>query len=144
MNPLEIAKEIFGIAVNAGVKKDVVDLLEKKVGLLTEEIATLKTENANLKAKLYDLEQELNRAKPKRDLQDDTIKVLKLFFENDGLTVSQIAGGLKMSYGMAEYHCGVLEERGMITVPMIRNLGAETPYYITHPGRDYAVKQGLV
>ena len=130
MNPLEIAKEIFGLAVNAGLKKDVVDLLEKKVGLLTEEITALKTENANLKAKLYDLEQELNRVKPKRDLEDDTIKVIRLFFDHD-LTASQVANALGMSYGMADYHCGALYEKHMIALPMIRNLGAENSCWNT-------------
>ena len=143
MSALDTAKEIARMTSTASLGKDVIDLLKEKVTLLTEQIAALETENANLKAKLYDLEQELNRVKPKRDLADDTIKVLRFFFDQD-LTVSHVACALGVSNGMADYHCGVLNERGMISLPVFMALGAESAYYITQTGRDYIVKHGLV
>ena len=150
MNWQEAAGNIVSALRHADVKKDIIELQEKHLGLLTKEIETLTlklaestTQIANLKAKLYDLEQELNRVKPKGDLEDDTIKVIRLFFDHD-LTASQIANALGMSYGMADYHCGALYEKHMIALPMIRTLGAENEYYITQRGRDYIVKQGLV
>lgn len=58
MGALDTAREILRISSTAGLSKDVIDLLEKKVALLTEEIASLRaeisrlqTENANLRAK---------------------------------------------------------------------------------------------
>jgi regulator of replication initiation timing len=149
MSALDTVKELGRMATTATLTKDVIDLFSQKVELLEKQVATLqqenaalKTENANLKAKLYDLEQELNRAKPKRDLADDTTKVLRLFFDHD-LAASQVANALSMSHGMGDYHCGVLYEKGMIALPMIRTMGAENVYYITQTGRDYIVKHGL-
>ena len=49
MSAIDTAKEIARIASTASLGKDVIELLEKKVGLLAEQITTLETENANLK-----------------------------------------------------------------------------------------------
>ena len=64
MSALETAKEIGRIASTASLGKDVTDLFEKKVALLTEQVTALETENANLKQRVYDLEQELDRLRP--------------------------------------------------------------------------------
>jgi predicted RNase H-like nuclease (RuvC/YqgF family) len=66
MSALDTAKEIGRIASTASLGKDVTDLFEKKVALLTEQVTALETENANLKQKVYDLEQELDRLRPNR------------------------------------------------------------------------------
>jgi predicted RNase H-like nuclease (RuvC/YqgF family) len=66
MSALDTAKEIGRIASAASLGKDVTDLFEKKVALLTEQVTALETENANLKQKVYDLEQELDRLRPNR------------------------------------------------------------------------------
>jgi septal ring factor EnvC (AmiA/AmiB activator) len=150
MNWQEIAGGIINSLRNAGVKKDVIDLQEKQVALLTQEIATLtrkldvsETERANLESKVADLEQELDRLRPKRDLAEDTIKVLRLLFDHD-LTLSQIANALGISEGIADYHCGVLRDRLMIQFPAFGMMGVEPALYITHEGREYLVKNGLV
>lgn len=59
MSALDTAKEIVRMGTTAGLSKDVIDLLEKKVGLLVDENTTLSTkvskleiENAQLRAKL--------------------------------------------------------------------------------------------
>jgi hypothetical protein len=125
--------------------------LKEKVSLLTEQITTLKheksvlqTENAKLRKKVKNLEQQLDRVKPKGELADDTIEVLKFLFENDGLTVSQVAGDLNMSHGMAEYHCGALRSAGMIGFPFLRTFGSENPNCMLQKGRAYLVKNGLI
>ena len=63
MNPLDTAKEIVRMASTAGLSKDVIDLLEKKLGILTSvladaqrKIASLETDNANLRTKLRHLQ----------------------------------------------------------------------------------------
>ena len=142
MSAIDTAKEIAKIAVTSGLSTEIIGLLEKKVTLLTEQVTTLETENKNLKAKLYDLEQELGKLKPKQDLADDTIKVLRLFFDHD-FTVTQVSQYLGITHGMADFHCGALYEKGMIDLPMMRTLGAENVYYIAQKGRDYIVKHGL-
>src|SRR5438046_468469 len=109
MSAIDTAKEIARIASTASLGKDVIELLEKKVGLLAEQITTLETENAKLKQKVANLDQQFAGARPKSELHPDAIRLLKLLFEHDkGLTVSQVAGSLGMSNGMAEYHHDVL------------------------------------
>ena len=83
------------------------------------------------------------KLKPKPDLADDTIKVLRLFFDRD-LSVSQVARALGISEGMSDYHCGVLQERSFIALPMMIPLGVEPQLYITQKGREYIVRNGLV
>src|SRR5262249_12644146 len=65
MSALDTAKEIGRIAAATTLGKDVIDLLEKKITLLTEQVTTLEAENKNLKVKVHDLEQERNRLQPK-------------------------------------------------------------------------------
>jgi len=131
------------MATTATLTKDVIDLFEQKVELLEKQVAALETENKNLKGKVYDLEQEISRSKPKLDLEDDTIKALRLFFDQD-LAVSRVAEVLGISNGKADYHCGVLQQRGMIELPMAFVMpGMELEYFITQKGREYLVKLGL-
>ena len=144
MGALDTVKDIGRLASTATLSKDVIDLLKEKITLLTEQIATLQKENTDLKAKVYELEQELKSVKPKGDLAADTVRVLRLLFDNDGLTVSQIAGFLGLAKGMAEYHSGALRERKMIAFPMVITMGEENSNYLTQKGREYLVKGGHV
>ncbi len=57
MSAIDTAKEIVRITSTAGLSKDVIDLLEKKVSLLTEQVTTLEREKTDLKKKIADLEQ---------------------------------------------------------------------------------------
>jgi predicted nuclease with TOPRIM domain len=124
--------------------KEKVSLLAKQITTLEHEKSVLRTENAGLRKKVKNLEQQLDRAKPKGELADDTVDVLKLLFENDGLTVSQVAGDLNMSRGMAEYHCGALRSARMISFPFLRTFGSENPNCMLQKGRAYLVKNGLI
>ena len=144
MSAIDTAKEIGRIAAATTLGKDVIDLLEKKITLLTEQITTLETENANLKKKITDVEQEIDRFRPKDELHKDAVRVLQLLFRQDGLTVSQIASYLGIVKGMAEYHRDVLEQAKMIGLPMAVMMGKEPPYHLRAAGREYLVKHGHV
>src|SRR5205807_6785173 len=85
MSAIDTAKEIVRITSTAGLSKDVIDLLEKKVSLLTEKITTLETENSELKTKTAHLEKELKRLRPQQDdLEEGAIQILKAMFAAGG------------------------------------------------------------
>ena len=58
-------KEIARIATTSGLSKDVIDLLEKKVVLLTQQITSLETENSNLKLENGQLRNQIQNSQPK-------------------------------------------------------------------------------
>jgi len=115
-----------------------------RIALLTEQIAALKTENANLKKKAADLEQELDRLRPKDELHQDAIRFLALLFRQGGLTTSQIAATLGIHKGMAEYHRDVLVKAKMISLLVTVTSGRENPYHLRSKGKDYLVKHGHI
>jgi hypothetical protein len=145
MSAIDTAKEIARIASTATLGKDVIDLLEKKVGLLAEQVTTLETENANLKQKVANLNQQFAGTGPSGQLHPDAIRFLKLLFHHDkGLTVSEIAGSLGISNGMAEYHHDVLLDAEMVGLS-VRIPKASTPIvFLEAKGRAYLVEHGHV
>jgi hypothetical protein len=72
------------------------------------------------------------------------VRFLQLLFQNDDLTVPQIAAALKIQKGMAEFHRDVLQKAKMIGLPMIVTMGKEPPYYLRPAGREYLVKHSHV
>jgi DNA-binding MarR family transcriptional regulator len=146
MSAIDTAKEIARIASTASLGKDVIDLFEKKVGLLAEQITTLETENANLKQKVANLNQQFAGARPKGELHPDAIRFLKLLFEHEeGLTVSQIASLLGISKGMAEYHHDVLVDAEMVGLSVRMPKGsALAVVFLEAKGRAYLVEHGHV
>jgi DNA-binding transcriptional ArsR family regulator len=145
MSAIDTAKEIARIASTASLGKDVIDLLEKKVGLLAEQITTLETENAKLKQKVANLNQQFASARPKGELHPDAIRFLKLLFEHEeGLTVSQIATSLGISKGMAEYHLDVLLDAEMVDLSVRMPKGSALAVFLEAKGRAYLVEHGHV
>ena len=154
----KLTSSIVKLFRNAEVKKDIIDLQEKKIAMLTDDNLDLRAKNDILtrklevsESKVAALEKELDHAKPKRDLADDTIRVLKLLFKNKGgLTVSHIECELRLADGMAEYHRGVLMDLGMIewvSVAMTSawmDIDRPATIGISHEGRAYLVKNKLV
>ena len=63
MGATDIAKDAIRIASTAGLSKDVIDLLEKKISLLTDEIIKLTSENRILLSKVSNLETENTQLK---------------------------------------------------------------------------------
>ena len=60
MSAFDTAKEIVRIGSTAGLSKDVVDLLEKKVALLTGELSDSHQKTARLEARILELEAEVS------------------------------------------------------------------------------------
>ena len=145
MSAMETAKEIARIASTASLGKDVIELLEKKVGLLTEQITMLETENANLKQEVANFDQQFAGARPKGELHPDAIRFLKLLFEHDtGLTVSQIAYLLGTSEGMTEYHHDVLLDAKLVGLSVRMPKEPALKVFLEAKGRAYLVEHGHV
>lgn len=152
MSAIATAKEIAKIAVTAGLSSEIIDLLEKKSVLLTEQVALLErekseliSENANFKAKIKELEQKLaDLSPPPGGFDKVSLDFLKLLFEHDELSIEAIAASLKISKGMAQYHCDLLSEAEMIQQTRIgyeSDLGSSPGVYgILLKGREYVVK----
>src|SRR6202011_4152334 len=101
MSAIDTAREIAKIAVTSGLSSEIIGLLEKKVALLTAQVTSLtenlalsESENLNLKQKVYDLEQEIDRLRPKKGgLEEGAEAILKVLFEHGRpLSIEQIAG----------------------------------------------------
>jgi len=145
MSAIDTAKEIARIASTASLGKDVIDLFEKKVALLAEQVTTLETENADLTQKAANLEQQLAGVPPKGELHPDAIRFLQLLFKHDrGLTLSQIAGALGISKGMAEYHHDVLLDAEMVGLSVRMPKGTALKVFLEAKGRAYLVEHGHV
>ena len=76
MSALDTAKEIVRIGTTAGLSKDVVDLLEKKVALLTGELSDAHRKIASLEAEVAKLHQQLQSAQPQSDGFAESMGVL--------------------------------------------------------------------
>jgi predicted nuclease with TOPRIM domain len=156
MNWQEAAGNIVSALRHSDIKKDIIELQEKHLGLLTKEIETLtlkltesKSEIANLKAKLYDLEQELGRLKPKDDLPPDAIKMLDRLF-NEDLAIEYLAKILHIERGMAEHYRDILFDALLIEQTGVGFTGfgamgdwvdTSGSYGLTAKGREYVAKR---
>ena len=112
----ESAREIVRIAANAGLAKDTVAIMEKKAAALAEQISTqerelasLRGENANLRAQLRLLPEE------GEELSEDTIKILRLFFDHAGdVSTEDILKSFHFKPSVADYHIDVLLKKKFI------------------------------
>jgi hypothetical protein len=105
-----------------------------------QSIADLEEENSDLEIRLAACEQK----KPK-DLNEDTIKVLRVFFEREEpLTAEDIAFLGDMKLGLAKYHCEQLIGREFLWLSTVAWADQPMPYSITDKGRAYLVENSLV
>jgi hypothetical protein len=118
MSALDTAKELRRMVATATLSKDVIDLFEKKVALLTEQVTTLETENMDLKKKkVENLQQKLTRLRPTEGkLEGGAEDILNLLFHSEELSMSaeDMGDSLGMKKGVAQYHCYVLYEAEMV------------------------------
>jgi septal ring factor EnvC (AmiA/AmiB activator) len=152
MSATDIAKDIVRIANTATLSKDVIDLMEKKLAILTEEvaslarqlsdanaqIASLETENAKLKAQAH-------RLQPAGGLSNETADVLQFFFDQGrDLSIEHIAQKFQFQMSVAEYHFDVLFKRRFVTQTRmgIETYGGSSPamFALTSEGRSYVME----
>ena len=155
MNPSDIIK----IATSAGLGKDVIDLLEKKLSLLSEEMSaleeqldSLKQENTELKAESFDLQKKLKQFEGNKENQvnlpdgfDQTSqKVLELMFEHPrAIGTNFISSQTGVEVGIVQYHLDVLEGYIRMVSPEVDFGGGRrnpASYQLTPEGRALHMK----
>lgn len=153
MSATDIAKDAIRIVSTAGLNKDIIDLLDKKITLLTEEISSLQlrldqslSENSDLKQKIGYLEQQLQSLCPKDDgLKEDTKAILKFLF-NAGRPISPdyLASQMRMQQSVMDYHIDLLYGRKFVkTVGMtvvMHGVKHRGQIEISKDGRAYCVE----
>jgi DNA-binding transcriptional ArsR family regulator len=143
--PQEIARDVISLVTTAGVKKDIIDLLEKKVALLTEKISILEAENAELKGKAVKLEQQLDRLRPQQGRLEEgggPEKLLQVLSRPHRPSLEQAARELGIKQIVAEHHANVLDDAGMIELSAFLP-GKGTMYSLTPKGTAYVVENNL-
>ena len=103
------------------------------------ELAKLRSEIEVKDRKIAELEAKLADLEPKRGVEVDAAKVLKIFFEQDDrLTTEQIAECLVLKKSVVQYHFDKLSEMGFIRCTSVWG-----GYDLQPAGREFVVKNGL-
>jgi hypothetical protein len=134
VNVVEAAKEIIRVGTTAGLSKDVIDLLEKKLWLLTDEMSLLVKKNAELVAKASALETENSNLRAQiQNLQP----VTGTFNEYGGVLWKRTASGFeKFPYCKECAHHPVM----MGMPPNRRAMFWQCPSGHTAPFQDFPAK----
>lgn len=146
MGTSDIAKDAIRAIQTAGLSKDVIDLLEKKISLLAEENTSLKAENSELRKKLDEFETKQPYSAPRPDgFDENTDNILKLFFDiSDDISSERVAQQLGLSPGVVDYYFDILRERKFVRQTKAGSgfiTGKEESQYgLTPAGRAYVIK----
>lgn len=143
----DITKSIVRWAGTAGLSKDVIDLLEKKLQLLADQLAIvskkllvaeddkrkLQSENEALIKKLGDLQ-------PVEALGEQTIAILQFFFdEATDLTAEDVGSRFQLHKSLSDYHFDLLLKRNFIRQTFAIAASCSGAYAITDKGRSFIV-----
>jgi hypothetical protein len=140
MSATDIAKDIVRIANTATLSKDVIDLLEKKLSLLTEEIDSLHSKVSHLEVENADLKTQLQRLQPGDALPKETADVLQFFFnEGRDLSIEQVAQRFQFQISVAEYHFDILKKRRFVRQTRAISDQSSGAYGLTQEGRGYVM-----
>lgn len=155
MSAIDTAKEFVRLGSTVGLSKDVIDLLQAKSALLTDQVTalteentTLLRENRNLKLENEKLKGQLQDARPKDELSEQTRLVLKYYFNKaDDVSDEEIAAHFRIHLSMAGHHSDVLLKKRFIQqtrVGVSSVMGSSPPMFaLTSQGREYCVNNGL-
>lgn len=151
MNASEIAKDAIRLATTHGLSKDVIDLMEKKLALLTENMTflsdenkTLKAENMNLSYKLAEFNKKAVGMAQLPDGFDETTDqiIISMFASSDESTMEALSFALKLPMGMIQFHFDIMMRHSFVrkTYPGVR-LGSNyqpARYVLDSAGLRYA------
>jgi FtsZ-binding cell division protein ZapB len=154
INATETVKDFIRVAQTAGLSKDVIDLLEKKVALLAEQVASLEQENStllrenrNLHLVNEDLKKQLDNARPKGDELDELSTKILVSLANfqggNAITDRELIQQLGIPKAKGDYHFDQLRNRKFIHSSS-GAVGRGAFYFATTAGREYLATHGLL
>ena len=150
MSAFDTAKEVVRMAITAGLSKDVIDLMEKKIALLTGEIGDLTQKVELLSTKVSSLEIENGQLRTQLGnpqavaLGDPPTKMLQAITNApDGAKKEDLFAHFGLSPGKGDFHFDQL-----ITLKFIRqtsvNMYTGILWGATPAGREYLNQRGLL
>ena len=141
MSATDIAKDIVRIINTAALNKDVNDLLEKKLALLTEEMDSLRSKASHLEVENADLKTQLQRLQPGDALPKETADVLQFFFDQGReLSIEEVAQRFHFQISLAEYHFDILRKRRFVRQTRAGSALSSCAYGLTQEGRAYVMQ----
>jgi hypothetical protein len=155
MSASDTVKDVVRIATTAGLAKDVIDLLEKKAGLLSEQVSaleqentTLLRENRGLNTENQNLKNQLQTARPKVDQLDDIATKMLVTLANfddteDGITDGELIQRLGLPKAKGDYHFDQLRKRHFVASGG-GQMGRGSFWFVTDAGREYMAQAGLL
>jgi regulator of replication initiation timing len=150
MSAIDTAKEVVRIASTAGLDKDVIDLMEKKIALLTGEIGDLTQKNTVLSTKVSSLEIEnvqlrtlLGKPQPV-GLDDPSTKMLQAIAKApDGAKKEDLFAHFGLSLAKGDFHFDQLITHKFIRQTSV-NMYTGILWGATPAGREYLNQKGLL
>lgn len=146
MSATDIAKDILRIANTASMTRDVIDLMEKKLALLTQEVADLTSKNTGLVAQVSqleadkkNLESKIQQLTPKGNVLDQQSRdILKFFFNRAcDLSARDIERRFQLATSVSDYHIDILMGKKFIGQTQIGSDSDSCFFAIKKEGRNY-------
>ena len=159
MNPIDITEDAIRVVTTAGISRDVIDLLEKKLSLFSDEISSLKErnlflreENLELKTQLKDAKNTISKFQKEEEndhqrppgFDETTDKIVLIMFDLSKVSMERIAQSLGIEMGMVQYHFDLMRKAKFVFQSGIGSRfyydSSPAKYSLRPDGRMYAVK----
>ena len=140
-----VVKEVVRLVSTAGLGKDVIDLLDKKVSLLAEQVGSLEAENSDLRTENAELKQKIQALQPKTGVDAEAAQVLLYLSRGGGeLTCYQISAESGIDVERVKRHFGYLRNLGFAEWAKAQKDKYDPPNRITDDGNDFLYKQKMI
>ncbi|MGD0017298.1 MAG: hypothetical protein ABSC38_07270 [Verrucomicrobiia bacterium] len=143
MSVSDTAKDVIRIASTAGLSKDVIDLMEKKLSLLTEELQSAQARIKELESENADLHSKIPNASPTAPTftaeEKSIIRCLACWQDGGDQELAQV---LRQTIGAIKKYLNKLKQIGFSdSSSYMPQMG--TIWYLTDRGNAFAVDNGL-
>jgi len=108
------------------------------------ELEKLRLKSANDDARIKELEAKLAVLEPQHGMDVETVKVLKVFFQEDrDLSAEEVAGITEIQKSVVSYHIDELKKRKFVMLSRPITSFSPAKYIIYTDGRAFVIKHKL-